>query len=200
VRAGSTRSEPDLIAGAILAAGEGRRFGGPKQIAELDGRPLLEYAVEAMITALARRRVVVVLGAHAEQVEAEVDFGPAETVRCEGWEEGIAASLRCAVEALPEADPLVIALGDQPGITPAAIDAVVTALEDEPAAPAARATYDGHPGHPVALRPVLRAPILRLRGDAGAGRLLTDAGALEVDCSDLARGTDVDTADQLSSL
>jgi CTP:molybdopterin cytidylyltransferase MocA len=171
-----------------------------KQLADLNGRPLLEYAIEAMLTALPRRRVVVVLGAHAAEIEDTVDFGTAESVLCEHWSEGIAASLRCAVETLPEADPLVIALGDQPGITPGAIDAVVKALSDDPNASAARAVYDGAPGHPVALRPALRAPILRLRGDAGAGRLLADAGAREVECSGLADGADVDSSDDLDAL
>jgi molybdenum cofactor cytidylyltransferase len=161
---------------------------------------LLEYAIEAMLTALPGRRVVVVLGAHASEIEEKVDFGSAEPVLCEDWREGIAASLRCAVETLPEADPLVIALGDQPGITPAAIDAVVKALSDDPNPPAGRAVYDGAPGHPVALRPALRAAILRLCGDAGAGRLLADAGVLEVECSGLADGADVDSFEDLEAL
>jgi CTP:molybdopterin cytidylyltransferase MocA len=143
-------------------------------------------------------RVIVILGAHAEKIRPAIDFGRAEPIITQDWGEGIAASLRLAVQYL-DADPLVIALGDQPGITPAAIAAVLKALRDDPTAPAARATYDGNPGHPVGLRPVLRAPILRLRGDAGAGRLLSDAGALDVDCSELGSGADVDTTDQLSS-
>jgi molybdenum cofactor cytidylyltransferase len=180
-----------------LAAGEGRRFGGAKQLADLNGRPVLEYAIEAMTGAPELERVVVILGAHADKIRPAIDFGRAEPVVCEEWEEGIAASLRCAVDSLPEADPLVIGLGDQPGLTPAAIDAVIKALSDNPAAPAARATYGGNPGHPVAVRAALRAPLLRLRGDAGAGRLLADAGAVEVDCSGVADGADIDTAEQL---
>jgi CTP:molybdopterin cytidylyltransferase MocA len=183
-----------------LAAGEGRRFGGVKQLADLNGRPLLEYAIEAMTGAPELERVVVVLGAHAGQIQAAVDFGRAEPVICESWQEGIAASLRCAVESLSGADPLVIALGDQPGLTPAAVDTVLKALATHPAAPAARATYNGHPGHPVAVRTILRAALLRLRGDAGAARALTDAGALEVECSGVATGTDVDTEAQLKGL
>jgi molybdenum cofactor cytidylyltransferase len=169
-----------------------------KQLADLNGRPLLEYAIEAMTGAASLERVVVILGAHADQIRPAIDFGRAEPVVCEGWEEGIAASLRCAVESLPEADPLVIALGDQPGVTPAAVDVVVKALDDEPAAPAARAVYGGNPGHPVAVRATLRGPLLRLRGDAGAGRLLADAGAVEVDCSGIAGGADIDTPEQLA--
>jgi molybdenum cofactor cytidylyltransferase len=183
-----------------LAAGEGRRFGGVKQLAELNGRPLLEYAIAAMTEAAQLERVVVVLGAHAAKIRGAVDFGRAEPIVCEGWKEGIAASLRCAVEWLPEADPLVIGVGDQPGLTPAAIDAVLKALGDDPSASAARATYDGSPGHPVAVRATLRGALLRLRGDAGAGRLLTDSGTVEVECSGLGAGADVDTRGHLKAL
>ena len=55
----------------MLAAGAGERFGGPKQIAELDGRPLLEHALAAMEAAAVDRRVVV-LGARADEVRAAV--------------------------------------------------------------------------------------------------------------------------------
>lgn len=150
-----------------------------------------------MTAALPRRRVVVVLGARADEVRAAVDFGSAEPLVCEGWREGIAASLRCAVEVLPEADPLVIALGDQPGLTPAAVNAVVAALEADPGAGAARAVYDGRPGHPVAIRASMRGALLRLRGDVGAGGLLADAGVLEVECSGLGSGADVDVPSDL---
>ncbi len=143
-------------------------------------------------------RVVVVLGAHSHEVLGAVDFGRAEPIICEGWSEGIAASLRCAVGALPHADPLVIALGDQPGLTPDAVGAVVRAALADPSTAAARAVYAGVPGHPVAMRSTLLAAVMRLEGDRGAGRLL--GGAAEVECAGLAVGTDVDTKDQLEAL
>jgi CTP:molybdopterin cytidylyltransferase MocA len=142
--------------------------------------------------------VIVVLGAHAHEVLAAVDFGRAEPVVCEGWSEGIAASLRFAVRALADADPLVIALGDQPGLTPAAIAAVVRAALADPGAHAARAVYAGVPGHPVAICSPLLEAVMRLRGDSGAGRLL--GGAAEVECGGFAKGADVDTPEQLEAL
>ena len=79
------------VAGLVLAAGAARRFGSPKQLALLGGRPLLEHAL-ATITAAGLDRVVVVLGCHADQVLAGVDLQGAETVRSERWSEGQAAS------------------------------------------------------------------------------------------------------------
>jgi CTP:molybdopterin cytidylyltransferase MocA len=143
-------------------------------------------------------RIVVVLGAHARDVLGAVEFGRAEPVVCDGWREGIAASLRCAVQALGRPDLLVIGLGDQPGLTPASVEAVLAVMHADPGLPAARATYAGAPGHPVVLRSTLLDAVMGLRGDAGAGRLLGDAA--EVDCSGLGAGDDVDTAEQLAAV
>ncbi len=143
-------------------------------------------------------RVVVVLGAHAQEILSAVAFGRAEPVVCDGWSEGIAASLRCAVQALRPADAIVIALGDQPGLTPAAVREVIRRAFSDPGISAARAVYAGAPGHPVALRSSLLDEVMRLRGDRGANALL--AGAVEVECSDVAGGEDVDTAEQLEEL
>ena len=66
-----------MIGGLVLAAGAGTRFGSAKQLAELDGRPLLEHSILAM-TASPVGRVVVVLGAGAEEVLAQVDLHGAE--------------------------------------------------------------------------------------------------------------------------
>src|ERR1700738_4133407 len=121
----------------------------------------------AMNATVKLERIVVVLGAHSDEILGAVDFGRAEPIVCEGWSEGIAASLRFALRALPDADPLVIALGDQPGLTPAAIAAVACAALADAGAQAARAVYERVPGHPVAIRSPLRAAVMRLRGDSG---------------------------------
>ena len=62
------------VGGLILAAGEGRRFGATKQLAELRGRPLLEYAVESMLSVPAWP-VIVVLGHDADAIRAGIDLG-----------------------------------------------------------------------------------------------------------------------------
>ena len=58
-----------MIGGLVLAAGAATRFGAPKQLADLDGIPLLEHALRAM-TASPVGRVVVVLGSGADEVTA----------------------------------------------------------------------------------------------------------------------------------
>jgi molybdenum cofactor cytidylyltransferase len=188
-----------VIAGAILAAGEGRRFGGPKQLADLDGRPLLEYAIRAMVAVPAIERIAVVIGSHAEEIREQVDVYDAEWVVCEEWREGMAASLRAAIRALEPDDPeaLVITLGDQPFITPQVIAAILTEVDDGDLA--ARAVYDGQPGHPVIVTRDLLPVFGEVRGDEGARRVLEARGVRRWECGHLCRNDDVDTPEDLEA-
>ena len=97
----------------------------------------------------------------------------------------MAASVRCGLAALAGADRVLVALADQPGLTPAAVRAVL----DRPGS--ARAVYAGRPGHPVVLGPELLARAGELRGDAGFRDLL--AGVPAVECGHLGEPLDIDT-------
>jgi molybdenum cofactor cytidylyltransferase len=187
-----------VIAGLVLAAGGASRFGSPKQLAELDGVPLLQHAIDAMLAVPALDRVVVVLGSVAEEVAAAVKFASAEPVVCRDWEEGMAASLRCGVADLEGADWAVVTLGDMPGVTPEAIEAVIGEIGDD--VDAVRAMYGGHGGHPVALSRTLLDRVGSLRGDVGARDLLRDARVREVEALHLARPDDVDTPEELEAI
>jgi molybdenum cofactor cytidylyltransferase len=180
-----------VIAGIVLAAGGSSRFGSPKQLAELRGRPLLEHALDSIRGVPAVDPIVVVLGAEAERIRAAIDLDDLEVVVTADWPEGIAASLRAGVAAASGADAVVIVLGDQPLITPQVIAAVLDRF-DTPQ-PAARATFGGAPGHPVLIKRSLFADVARLRGDAGARDLLEARGVATVECGHLASAHDVDT-------
>jgi CTP:molybdopterin cytidylyltransferase MocA len=188
-----------VTSGLILAAGAGSRFGDtPKQLAELHGRPLLQWAIDAQ-TAVAEGllgRIVVVLGSHASQVLAAVDLERAESVVCADWEQGQGASLRCGLRALDGAEKVVVTLGDAPLVTSAVIARF--AAESDPARPT-RAVYDGRPGHPVVLGPAQIAAILSApAGDRGARGLLHDARTIET--GHLCSGRDVDTPEDLEEV
>jgi molybdenum cofactor cytidylyltransferase len=184
------------VGGLILAAGAGRRFGSPKQLAELDGRPLLEYALIAMAAATRIETAVVVLGAHADAVLAAVERHGAEAVICPEWEEGQAASLRAGVAALAaRVDAILVTLGDQPAIDPRAIDRVAQARDGTSLA--IRASYGGRAGHPVLLERGLFERVAALRGDQGARSLLSGVAVRELACDGLGSDLDVDTVEQL---
>jgi molybdenum cofactor cytidylyltransferase len=190
-----------VIGGLVLAAGEGRRFGGPKQLAELDGRPLLEHAIEAISSVPALDPIVVVLGAHADEILARVDLHDARPVVCEDWSQGQSASLRAGLDELEDVEAALVTLGDQPRVTPQVIALVLDhAATGDARWRAARAVYGGVPGHPVVLPRRLFARLRTLRGDAGARELLAEAGVREVEAGHLSAGEDVDTRDQLEAL
>jgi molybdenum cofactor cytidylyltransferase len=182
-----------LIAGVVLAAGGASRFGSPKQLAELDGVPLLQHAIDAVLAVPAIDPVVVVLGAAAERVRAAVSLGgararpepsgsapepprSARVITCPDWADGMAASLRCGIAAVGDPDWVVVTLGDQPRVNAAVIAAVADAAASAPpGVDAVRATYDGVPGHPVALSREMLPGVAKLRGDVGARELLGSA-------------------------
>jgi molybdenum cofactor cytidylyltransferase len=186
-----------LIGGMVLAAGAATRFGGAKQLAMLDGRPLLEHALRAMVAA-PLGRVLVVLGSGAEDVIAGVDLHGAEPVVCERWDEGQSASLACGLAELADCEAVVVTLGDQPHISPDAIRRVMAARGG--GAVAVRATYGGEPGHPVLLEHKLFERLRDVTGDHGARNLLLSVRMREVPCDDLGGGADVDTRAQLDAL
>jgi CTP:molybdopterin cytidylyltransferase MocA len=186
-----------LIGGLVLAAGAGTRFGATKQLALLDGRPLLEHAIRAMKVSPVER-VVVVLGAGADEVTAGVDAQGATMIVCSRWEEGQSASLACGLAELEDCEAVVIALGDQPRMATEAIRRVIAARGK--GVDAARATYGGAPGHPVLLERHLFDPMRDVTGDHGARNLLLSVHTVEVPCDDLGGGEDVDTPAQLDAL
>jgi molybdenum cofactor cytidylyltransferase len=186
-----------VIGGLVLAAGSATRFGSAKQLAELDGRPLLEHSLLAMASSPVDR-VVVVLGSAAEEILAGVDLHGAEVSVCDRWEEGQSASLASGLAELSDCEAVVVTLGDQPRISPEAIRRVIEARGD--GAAAVRATYFGEPGHPVLLERTLFERMRDVSGDHGARNLLISVQTREVPCEDLGGGQDVDTPAQLDAL
>jgi molybdenum cofactor cytidylyltransferase len=186
-----------VIGGMVLAAGAATRFGGMKQLAMFEGRPLLEHSVRAMAAAPVGR-VIVVLGAAAEDVIAGVELHGAEPLVCARWDEGQSASLACGLAELADCEAVVVTLGDQPRMSPDAIRRVIAARGNRAAA--VRATYGGEPGHPVLLERELFKRLRNVTGDHGARNLLLSVRTLDVPCDDLGGGADVDTAAQLDAL
>ena len=180
-------------AGLVLAAGAGRRFGGPKAGVELHGVRLVDRAV-GTLAAAHLDPVVVVSGAVGLEVSG------AGVVANPGWAEGLGSSLRTGLAALPDTvDAVLVLLADQPGVTAEAVRRVLASLAGPESV--AVATYGGRDGHPVALgrqhwRDVAESAV----GDVGArGFLRTYVGSVvRVECGDVATDRDVDRPDDLA--
>jgi nicotine blue oxidoreductase len=176
-------SRSPAVAGIVLAAGAGTRYGMPKVLAA-EG-DWLDRAVCALSDG-GCDDVIVVLGAAVVDVPE-----PARAVVAEDWAEGISASLRAGLAAAGGADLAVLRLIDTPDIGADVVHRVLAAAESTGLA---RATFDGRPGHPVVIAarhwPSLHAT---LHGDQGArGFLSARADVVAVECGDLASGVDVD--------
>lgn len=158
------------VAGLVLAAGGSTRMGRPKQLAELDGRPLLEHALEALAAA-PLDEVVVALGAVAGEVVERVDLHGARPLVVASWSAGMGHVLARAVAALGEPAAVLVCLGDQPLVGHKVVARLVQAWRDG-AGPVVAATYDSRLGNPKLFDRAVLPHLRRLRGDTGARDLL----------------------------
>lgn len=187
-----------MTLGAVLAAGEARRFGSVKQLAPFRGRPLIEWPLAALLAG-GVDRAIVVIGARADEILAGAQLGGAEARRCDGWREGLAASVRLAAGAAAElgADALVIVLGDQPLLSGEAVRRVRVA---DPRHQAACASYRGVLGHPMLVRGAALAQLAAVTGESGARGELERLGLHPVPCDGCGSAEDVDTPADLARL
>ena len=177
------------IATVVLAAGAGRRFGSIKQLATVEGRPMLERVLAA--SAGLGDPQIVVLGAEEEAVAALPIYAGWRLQVAADWEAGPGASLRAGLRAAPDAEAALIFLGDLPWLVPEAAERVLAAAREEPRAEAVRAFEGETPGHPVLVRGALLERA-REAPDRGLGGLLRGAAVLAVRCDGLGVAADVD--------
>jgi CTP:molybdopterin cytidylyltransferase MocA len=197
------------VAGVLLAAGAGSRFGQPKALVELDGQTLAERGVN-LLRAGGARPVLIVTGA------APIEIDGAHAVYNPEWRTGMGSSLRAALQALARIittpasatgtgtvsiSAAVVALADQPLIGPEAVARLIAAYRD--GASVVVATYDGQPRNPVLLpREHWAEVIATATGDQGARTFLRAHPDLVtlVECGDTGRPDDIDTPADLARI
>ncbi|MEU8120167.1 nucleotidyltransferase family protein [Spirillospora sp. NPDC049024] len=182
-------------AGLLLAAGEGSRLGRPKATLELDGERLVDRGVRTLRDGGCSPVLVVAGAAQIEVIGAVVVPNP-------DWRDGMGSSLRAGLAALPPRCPaVVVALVDQPLVTPAAVARLIAAYEE--GAAIAVAAYGGAPRNPVLLTAAHFAGAAEAAvGDQGARGYLRAHPELvtQVPCDDVAAPDDIDTPDDLSAI
>ncbi len=180
------------IAGILLAAGSGSRFGGAKLLHRLgDGTPIGVASLRNLRKALPD--VIAVVRAGDDELSKLLESEGIVVKDCEDAYLGMAHSLACAIRASMSARAWVIALGDMPYVAPATIstDARHVAQPGGIVVPA----YRGKRGHPVGFGSSFRAELLSLEGDEGARSVVKrHARAVEIiDCDDPGILRDIDT-------
>ncbi|GAB3557660.1 nucleotidyltransferase family protein [Actinopolyspora lacussalsi] len=192
---------PERVAGVVLAAGEGRRFGMPKALVRHHGSLLVERAV-SVLRAAGCEPVLVVLGAAAERITETAELAGSVPVTNPDWRGGMGSSLRTGLATLRDSEhysdvtSALILPVDMPGITEFAARRV-----SEYAAPdaLAAASYRGERGHPVLLGRLHWDGVRdAARGDRGARDYLRSHEVALVACEDVAEAFDIDRPEDLN--
>lgn len=189
------------VAGVVLAAGAGRRFGTPKALVDYGGELLVERAARILAEG-GCDPVLVILGAAGDEVGRRARLGNATVVMNPDWPSGMGSSLRVALSTLAnttQADDVHAALVlpvDMPGVSPEAVRRV--AAHGGGSALAA-ASHEGRRSHPVLLgRLHWEGAADASTGDAGARRYLNEHTVTLVSCDDVSKGFDIDRPEDLS--
>lgn len=177
----------------MLAAGGGRRYGGPKALVRHEGELLVERAV-ATVRDAGCAPIVVVLGASAAEVRAQAQLGDATIVENPSWKTGMGSSLRVGLETMADidVDAVIVLLVDTPGVTAEAVRRVADKTGRDALVTAA---YGIRRGHPVLIGRDHWSGVATLAvGDVGARAYLTAraASVQTVACEDVADDTDMD--------
>ena len=163
--------------GLVLAAGSSTRLGRPKQLLDYRGRPLLDATLD-MARSCGFDQLIVALGGARDDVRAAVDLSGCGVVDNVQHTTGCSSSIVAALDHIdPRADGLVLLLGDQPGVTPASVAAVMSmaaTTTDGEGRPVAMAVcrYDDGRGHPFWFSRAAFEELRDLHGDKGVWKLL----------------------------
>ena len=179
------------IAGLLLAAGAGCRFGGCKQLALIEGKPLVRHALESLAPLFAED-LYIVLGAWREDIQPRVE-DLAQVINHADWRRGLGSSIARGVgeiEARGRYAGIMVALADQPRLAADDFDQLVRHFDGDRIV---AAHYAGAPGVPAIFPAAVFADLRRLHGDRGAKSILLDSNR-EIDTVSLtAAATDIDT-------
>jgi len=188
------------VSGVILAAGKASRMGRDKLSLPFRGQPMLQHVVDAA-RASSLKDVTVVIPRDSE-LEREVDFSGCNVVTSVHRELGQAESLQSGLRSVMDhADGCMVLLGDQPLITPTAIDMLVGAFTQQPECWVAPVQEDMR-GNPITIPSAWFSKVFELEGDTGARPLLGSRGvALRlVRINEIGPFIDVDTEQQYQRL
>jgi len=188
-----------MISAIVLAAGESRRMGRPKQLLTWQGKTLLQHVLESLINSDADE-IILVLGHEAEAIRKSLTEFQIKIVINPDYNQGMASSLRQGLLAMdPRSEAFLVLLADQPGIGPEIMNRMIREFQRaDPRRGIVRPVYRGLRGHPVLIGVRYLQETLQLQGDVGARQILvnhpTDILEIEVDQDGILK--DIDTPEE----
>ena len=203
-RTGAAPRPRPSVGAIVLAAGRSRRMAPRNKllIEDATGKAMVARVVDNILSSGARP-VLVVTGHQAEEIEHVLVGRPVRFVHAADYAEGLSASLKTAVAALPpEAAAAIICLADMPLVTGAMIDRLMAAYDPDEGRAIVLPTFRGKQGNPMLWDRRFFSEIMAVTGDIGARHLLAKHLELvaEVEMASDAVLRDFDTADSLATL
>lgn len=203
-RVGAAPRSAPTIAVIVLAAGRSRRMAPHNKLLVVDrtGKPMIARVVDNVLSSHARP-ILVVTGHQAEQVQHALGGRPVRYVHAEDYAEGLSASLKAGIAAVPEeCAAAVVCLGDMPLVTGRMIDRLLSAYDPDEGRLIVLPTYHGKQGNPMLWDREFFPEIMDVSGDSGARFLVGQhiEAVAEVEMADDAILRDFDTTESLSTL
>ena len=165
---------PRQVAGLVLAAGRSRRMAPLNKLLVADdhGVPMIARVVDQVV-ASGLRPILVVTGHERERVQEALAGRPVILAHAEDYAEGLSASLRTGLAALPpEAEGALVCLGDMPLVSAAVMQRLVAAFDPEEGRAIVQPTFRGKQGNPVLWGREFFAAMSEISGDVGARQLV----------------------------
>lgn len=188
-----------MISAILLAAGESKRMGRPKQLLEWQGTTLLQHTLKSLIDSDADE-IVLVLGHEAALIRKSLPALPIKIVTNPDYKQGMATSLKQGLLAVnPSSEAFLVLLADQPAIGPEIINTLIHRFRQaDPKRGIVRPTHRGRQGHPVLIGRQYLNEALQLQGDVGARRILLNhpGDILEIEVDQDAVLKDIDTPEE----
>jgi molybdenum cofactor cytidylyltransferase len=195
---------PRKVAALVMAAGRSRRMAplNKLMVADKAGQAMITRVVDNALASRARP-VLVVTGHERERVEEALAGRPVLTTHADTYAEGLSASLKAGIAALPpDVEGVLVLLGDMPLVSPAMLDRILAAFDPEEGRAIIQPTFRGKQGNPVLWGREFFEEILAITGDVGARYLTGRHGdrLFNVEMADDGVLRDFDTAETLKGL
>jgi molybdenum cofactor cytidylyltransferase len=189
----------ESIGGIILAAGGSERMGRPKQLLPWRGQPIIRHVVQVALAA-GLSPVIVVLGAHADEIKSVLSDLQVEFVLNRDWRSGQSSSLQMGLNAFPsQVGAGVFLLADQPRV-PLMLLRSLIGKHEETMASVIAPLIDGQRGNPVLFDRRTFSDLLQVQGDAGGRQLFSSYRITWVDWHDGSVLLDIDTEEDYQRL
>jgi molybdenum cofactor cytidylyltransferase len=192
-----------MISAIVIAAGESKRMGRPKQLLPWQGKALLQHVLDSLLNSEVDE-VILILGCEAERILERLDTRRIKVVLNPDYAQGMITSIQHGLAAIGKgAEAFFIVLGDQPGISPQIYNLLIREFHRVyPSKRILLPTYRGEKGHPALFSIDFREEGSAIKGDVGFRQIISDhpQDVLQIELGTDAVVNDVDTPEDYQDL